>query len=178
MKNDQITKRIEEIDKKLQDPAQKPVRIDYDSFSEAEKKLFEAVAKIQLQDPQTGNHTLIDENNAYFNKVIEVMYNRIRELYCNTIPTAIAGSTLLELDVINYYFKLHFLNFETDLYECLQNLTRWTEKDQQEFVDDLKKNGTRYFRIPRGFNDHNQLNEKKNSRTALEEEEEQQEKNG
>ena len=160
MKNDQIAKRIEEIDKKLQDPAQLPVRIDYDSFSEAEKKLFEAVVKIQLQDQQTGNQTLIDENNAYFNKVIEVMYDRIRELYCNTIPTALAGFTLLDFDVINYYFKLHFLNFETDLCECLQNLSRWTEKDQQEFVDDLKKNGTHYFRIPRGFNDRNRKTEK------------------
>ena len=172
MKNDQIIKRIEEIDKKLQDPAQKPVLIDYESFSEAEKKLFEAVTKIEQQYQQTGNQSLIDENNAYFEKVIEVMYNRIRELYCNTLPIAIAGSTLLDFDVINYYFKLHFLNFETDLNECLQNLARWTEKDQQEFVNDQKKNGTHYFRIPRGFNDHNQSNAKKKSRTILKEEQE------
>ena len=54
MKNEMI-RRIEEIDKKLTRPRSEPVLIDYESFSEAEKKLFETVEKIEQQYQQTGN---------------------------------------------------------------------------------------------------------------------------
>jgi hypothetical protein len=47
---------------------------------------------------------------------------------------------LLEEDEIEeWYFKLHFYNFLEDLKECLANVGRWTEKDREEFLHDLKE---------------------------------------
>jgi hypothetical protein len=33
----------------------------------------------------------------------------------------------------------------------LEKVRTWTDKDKEEFLQDLKKNGTHLFRIPRGF---------------------------
>jgi hypothetical protein len=58
-------------------------------------------------------------------------------------------------EIIDYFFKLHFYNFEADLYECLTHVRTWTEKDREEFLLDLKEHGANFFRIPRGFNEDN-----------------------
>jgi hypothetical protein len=44
----------------------------------------------------------------------------------------------------------------------------WTEKDKEEFLSDIKQNGAPFYRIPRGFNEHNnkELGELNNSKAS------------
>ena len=56
-------------------------------------------------------------------------------------------------EIVEYFFRLHFYNFEADLTDCLAQVNKWSEKDREEFLLDLRKNGGVFFRIPRGFGD-------------------------
>ena len=53
------------------------------------------------------------------------------------------------------FLQSTFLQFQADLAESLNNVRGWSEKDREEFLVDLRKNGNLFFRIPRGFNEHN-----------------------
>jgi hypothetical protein len=64
-------------------------------------------------------------------------------------------------EIVEYFFKLHFYNFEADLIECLANVRKWSEKDREDFLLDLKQNGSMFFRIPRGFTEHSAVKGKK-----------------
>jgi len=155
MKNYRIVKRIEDVSRKLEVPAEGFPLIDF-NLSESEKKLFQRVDEISEEYNRTGNDELLKQNDDLIRKNIEIMQERITELFCYAYPTAICGYTALDREIVNYFFQLHFINFEIDLLECVKSLCRWNESDKEEFLADLKKNGPSYFRIPRGFNDYNQ----------------------
>ncbi len=163
-------KRVENITEKLKDPtANTLIRIDFNSWSDAEKALFRKGDEVSEEYYRTGNIDVLEKNDDIIYKNIEVMWKRITDLYCYTVPLAIHGATDLNREIVDHFFKLHFLNFETDLFECVQNLLRWEEKDRQEFLSDLKKNGPPLlFRIPRGFDKYyiNILSDKSNSKEA------------
>jgi hypothetical protein len=93
------------------------------------------------------------KNSDLICKSSEIFFERVTELYCYVATTTSRFDESKE--IIEYFFKLHFLNFENDLAECLNHLRRWSEKDREEFLCDLKKNGPFFYRIPRKFNDHN-----------------------
>ena len=145
-------KRVENITEKLKDPTVDTLlRIDKNSWSEAEKALFLKVNEVEEEFLQKGNEELLLKDGDLIYKSIEVMYKRITDLYCYTIPKAISGLTAIDHEIVNHFFQLHFGNFETDLLECILNLQKWEESDRQKFLCDLKKYGSLYFRIPRGF---------------------------
>ena len=56
---------------------------------------------------------------------------------------------------VDYFFKLHFYNFDADLAECLAHLRTWTDRDTEEFLLDLKEHGANFFRIPKGYSEPN-----------------------
>jgi len=89
---------------------------------------------------------------------------RITDLYCYVATTLLAGGQNKE--IVDYFFKLHFYNFETDLYECLSHVRTWTDKDREEFLSELKEYGAHMFRIPRGYNEDNckEISELKDSK--------------
>lgn len=60
-------------------------------------------------------------------------------------------------EIEEWYFKLHLYNFLADLSECLKRVRKWSEKDREEFLNDMKQDGmlNKVFRFPRGFNAHN-----------------------
>lgn len=156
MKTIDMFRRVENISGKLEDTtAESFLRVDFNSLSEAEKTLFRKVDEISEEYKRTGNEEILAKNDDLICKNIEVMKKRITELYCYSVPLAICGYTALDYEIVNHFFQLHFLNFEIDLLECVKNLKRWNDSDRQEFLCDLKKNGHFYFRIPRGFNTHN-----------------------
>jgi len=66
-------------------------------------------------------------------------------------------------EIEEWYFKLHFFNFFEDLKECLANVRKWSEKDREEFLSDMKRDNmiNKVFRIPRGFSDRNTVKSKK-----------------
>ncbi len=150
MKTQNIAGRVDFLSEKLRDPTSGSfVHLDFNSFSEAEKQLFRKVDEVAEEFQKTGNEQLLLQNADLIIKNLEVLFNRVTDLYCYVVPQAIGCGTNQEL--IEYFFKQHFLNFEKDLAECMANLSRWSEKDREEFLCDLKKHGPLYYRIPRGF---------------------------
>ena len=143
-------RRVEVLSEKLKDPtANGRIYLDFNSFSEAEKTLFRKVQEIEEEFQRTGNENLLLENADFILKPSEIIAKRVTELYCHVMTTILACDEKRE--IVDYFFKLHFYNFETDLVECLAHLRNWTDRDREEFMLDLKKNGTHLFRIPRGF---------------------------
>jgi hypothetical protein len=156
VRNFENFRRVEKISEKLKDTtAGMLLRIDFDSFSEAEKVLFRKVDEISAEYGRTENLQLLVENGDLIYKNLEIMHKRVKELYCWTIPTVIAGYSAIDREIIDYFFQLHFMNFEVDFLQCIKHLHSWTKHDIDEFLSDLKKNGPCYFRIPRGFNESN-----------------------
>lgn len=150
-----LTKRIDDLSKKINDNDNADItHLDFDSFSEAEKTLFREVDEIEKDFQQTGNEDILIKNGDLIFKSIEIIVKHVTELYCHILPTALACYEKRE--IVDYFFKQHFYNFEMDLSECLAHVhTTWTDKDRDEFLLDLKKNGAYFFRIPRGFNEYN-----------------------
>jgi len=153
MKTQDMFKRVEKINEKLEDPTIiSSAKIDFNSLSEAEKALFRKSDEISQEYDQRGNTGILVKNGDIIYKNIEVMWKQITDLYCDNVPKAICGFTGLNFEIANYFFKLHFLNFEADLFECVKNLQRREENDKKEFLSDIKENRTKFYRIPRGFN--------------------------
>ena len=168
MKNFEKIRRVEKIAEKLKDTSEGTLlRIDFDSWSEAERALFQKVDQINEEYVRTGNYELLAENADLIYKNLEVMHRRIRELYCYTIPTVISGIAAVDREVIDYFFQLHFLNFEADFLQCVKHLHTWTKRDFDQFMCDLKKNGACYFRIPRGFNERNSKEFDENEKSMI-----------
>jgi hypothetical protein len=159
LKNERLFRRVESLSEKLEDKdSASMLRIDFDSFSEAEKALFRKVDEIEEKFHQTGSLEPEAENFALVYKNLEVIWRRVTELYCYVVPMVLGSDGSKE--IVEYFFKLHFYNFEADLIECLMNVRKWTEKDRCEFLCDLQKSGPVFHKIPRGFNEYNQEMEK------------------
>jgi hypothetical protein len=154
LKNDCLIRRVESLSEKLEDKdSGSMLRLDFDSFSEAEKRLFRKVDEIE-QKFQTGSLEATAEDFDLVYKNLEVILRRVRELYCYVVPMVLGSDGSKE--IVEYFFKMHFYNFEADLIECFMNVSTWTEKDRCEFLCDLRESGSVFYKIPRGFNDHNQ----------------------
>ena len=159
MKNADLFRRLEGLGEKLADKTSGGmIHIDFDSFSEEEKLLFRKCDEIEAKFLQTGSMEPFAENFDLILKNLEVILRRVREMYCYVVPMVLGSDGSKE--IVEYFFKLHFYNFEVDLAECLSHVRTWTEKDRCEFLADLVKNGPAFFRIPRGFNDRNRKMEK------------------
>jgi hypothetical protein len=152
--NLKITKRIDGLNEKLKDGSGEMIKIDYNSFSEAERLLFAKVDEIEAEYRQTGSEEILAKNQNLIDKNIEIIHRRVEELYCYMAPLALGCDGTHE--IVEYFFNLHFYNFQADLLECLSHFRKtWDKKDREEFLLDLKKNGAQYYRIPRGFNQYN-----------------------
>ena len=150
MDNLKLVKRINSLTEKINDNDNAAIiHFDFNSFSDAEKTLFRKVNKIENEFQETGNEDILLKNADLMLKPSEILVKRTTELYCHVLPTVLGYFENREL--VDFFFKLHFYNFETDLAECLENVSTWTDKDKEEFLIDLKKSGTQLFRIPRGF---------------------------
>ena len=154
VKNFALAKRIDNLSKKINDPNPEGIiHIDFESFSDAERILFRKVDEIEEEFKKTGKEEILLKNAELLLKPSEVIFRRITELYCYVATTLLAGGQNKE--IVDYFFKLHFYNFETDLAECLNHLRAWTDKDRAEFLSELKEYGANMFRIPRGCNERN-----------------------
>lgn len=150
VKNFVLAKRIDNLTKKIIAPdTERIIHIDFDSFSEAEKILFRRVDEMAEKYCLTGSSELLEENLDLISKNLQIVLNRVRELYCYIVSTMLGYDQTSE--VVEYFFRLHFCNFEAELTECLAHVQSWTDKDKEAFILDLRKNGPIFFRIPRGF---------------------------
>jgi hypothetical protein len=150
VKNFELAKRIENLTNKINDPdTESIIHLDFESFSEAEKVLFRKVEEIEEEFKKTGDQEILFKNAEFLLKPSEIIFRRITELYCYVATTVLACGESRE--IVDHFFKLHFYNFEVDLAECLEKTRTWTDKEKEEFLQDLKRSGTHLFRFPRGF---------------------------
>jgi len=168
-----LKRKVDTLSEKIRDAEDDGgLRFDFDSFSDAEKLLFRKVDEIIEEYERTGNEALLLESADLIYKNIEVILKRVTELYCKIVPLALGCSVSFE--VAEYFFKLHFYNFEADLSECLNHARTWSDKDREFFLADLRRNGAFFFRVPRGFTESdgkNLVDPKNSEHLALEEEE-------
>jgi hypothetical protein len=154
VKNFLLGKRIDDLSKKITEPnPEEIIHIDFNSFSEAEKILFQKTSEIEEEWQKTGNQDILIKNAELLLKPSEVILRRITELYCYVTPALLSGGQNKE--IVDYFFKLHFYNFDADLAECLAHLRTWNDKEKEEFLSELKEYGAHFFRIPRGYNENN-----------------------
>jgi hypothetical protein len=150
------------LSEKLKSVPSDVVRLDFDSFSEPERQLFMKIWEIQEEYGLNPPADVIEANRELTFKALEVVFRRVLELFIFAVPKAFCWDEIEE-----WYFKLHFYNFFEDLEECLAHVRRWSEKDREEFLKDMKEHGmmNKVFRIPRGFNEHH-TREAKNKKKA------------
>lgn len=145
------------MSEKLKHVSSDVIRIDFDSFSEPEKQLFRRIWEIEQKYGSSPPADVIEANKEFIFKAREVISWRVLELFMFVMGEFLGGDEIEE-----WYFKLHFYNFSEDLKDCLKNVRKWSEKDREEFLRDMRQNGmmNKVFRIPRGFNDRNAVKSK------------------
>ncbi len=152
MKPWQINRKVNRLSEQLADPIHTEIKLDANSFSEAEQLLFRKVDEIAEKYRETGSIEGLVENSDLISKNLEVFLMRVRELYCYAVSTVLGCGSSNE--VVEYFFRLHFYNFEADLTDCLAEVNKWSESDREEFLLELRRNGSIFFRIPRSLGDH------------------------
>jgi hypothetical protein len=147
MKTWQLNKRVVNLSEKLKPVPSDVVRLDFDSFPEPEKQLFRKVWEIQEKYGSEPPASVIEANAEFIFKASDVIGWRVLELFMFVMRELLGGDEIEE-----WYFKLHFYNFFVDLKECLDRVRKWSEKDREEFLRDMKESDMldKVFRIPRG----------------------------
>jgi hypothetical protein len=133
MKHSQLTKRIEELSEKLKPVPSEGIRIDFNSFTEPEQLVL--LKNFELDDKYRSRWTreAILENKEIILKGNHIVISRIIELFLFAMPRA------LMLDEIEAsFFKLNFNLFLQRWIECQKNLEKWSKKDREDFLRDMK----------------------------------------
>jgi hypothetical protein len=144
LKSWELNRRVEDLWEKMEPARSGVVRLDFESFSEAEQQLFNKVREIRERYGDSPPFDVMEANREFFSKSCEVISWRVTELFMFVMCMGFMGDEIEE-----WYFKLHFYNFFVDLNECLQRVRKWSEKDRQDFLKHNMMDG--FFRIPRGF---------------------------
>jgi len=161
LKSWHLNRRVDDLSEKLKPVSSDGILIDFDSFTEPEKQLFRKIWEIQEKYGSSPPADVVEANREFIFKAREVISWRVLELFMFVMKELLGGDEIEE-----WYFKLHFYNFFEDLKECLKNVRKWSEKDREEFLRDMKRDGmiNKVFRIPRGFNDRNAVKNKNRQR--------------
>jgi len=147
MKPWKLNRRMGNLSEKLKDVPSDGIRIDFDSFPEPEKQLLMKVWEIQEKYGSEPPADVIEANAEFIFKAWDVIGWRVLELFMFVMKELLGNDEIEE-----WYFKLHFYNFFADLSDCLENVRKWSEKDREEFLRDMKEHDmmNKAFRIPRG----------------------------
>lgn len=133
MKPSQLTKRIEELSEKLKPVPSDGIRIDFHSFTEPEQLVL--LKNFELDEKYSGRwtHDVIMENKEIILKFNHIILSRTMDLFSFTMPRAMM---LDELE--QWFFKFNFNEFWRRWFECQKNLERWSKKDREDFLRDIK----------------------------------------
>jgi hypothetical protein len=129
----QLTKRIEELTEKLKPVPSEGIRIDFSSFTEPERLVL--LKNFELDEKYHGRwtHETIMENKDLILKFNHIVLTRVIELFESAMPGALM---LDELDA--WFFKFNFNDFWRRWIECQKNLNKWSKKDREDFLRDIK----------------------------------------
>lgn len=157
MKSWHLDRRVDALSEKLKPVSSGVIRLDFDSFSEPEKQLFKKIWEIEQEYGFSPPADVIEANWELIFKAREIVAWRVIELFMFVMKELLGRDEIEE-----WYFKLHFYNFLEDLKNCLENVRKWSEKDREEFLRDMKRDNmiNKVFRIPRSLNDHNTVKSK------------------
>jgi hypothetical protein len=135
MKPSQLTKRIEELSEKLKPVSSEGIRIDFYSFSEPEQIVV--LKNMELTEKHRGRWTYkaILENQEIILKANQIILSRMMELFAFTMPRAMM---LDELE--QWFFKFNFHEFFRRWIDCQKYLRKWSQKDREDFLRDIKIN--------------------------------------
>ncbi len=133
MKPAQLTKRIEELSEKLKPVPSEGIRIDFYSFTEPEQLVL--LKNFELDEKYRGRWTreVILENKDIILKCNHIVISRVIELFTFAMPRAMM---LDELE--QWFFKFNFNEFLERWFECQKNLKKWSKKDREDFLRDVK----------------------------------------
>lgn len=133
MKPSQLTKRIEELSEKLKPVPSEGIRIDFSSFTEPEQLVI--LKNLELEQKYGGRwtHEVVMENKEVIFKLNQIAMSRVIELFTFAMPRAM----MLD-EVEQWFFKFNFNDFLRRWIECQKNLQKWSKKDREDFLRDIK----------------------------------------
>ncbi|HLN88577.1 MAG TPA: hypothetical protein VK253_00770 [Candidatus Binatia bacterium] len=133
MKPAQLAKRIEELKEKLKPVPSEGIRIDFHSFTEPEQLVL--LKNFELDEKYRGRWTreVTLENKEIILKANHIILSRVIELFTFVMPRAMM---LDELE--RWFFQFDFNEFFRHWFECQKNLKKWSKKDREDFLRDVK----------------------------------------
>jgi len=133
MKSAQLTKRIEELSEKLKPVPSEGIRINFYSFTEPEQLVI--LKNLELDEKYQGRwtHEVIMENKELILKLNHIVISRVMELFTFAMPRA-----MMLNEVEQWFFKFNFNEFFRRWLECQKNLSKWSKKDREDFLRDIK----------------------------------------
>jgi len=132
----QLTRRIKELSAKLKPVPSEGIRIDFSSFTEPEQLVL--LKNFELDDKYHSRWTreVILENKDLIVKGNHIVISRVFELFLSVMP----GALMLD-EVEAWFFRFHFNGFLERWIECQRNMSKWSRKDRDDFLRDMKRNG-------------------------------------
>ena len=138
MKPSQLTKRIEELSEKLKPMPSEGIKIDFHSFTEPEQLVLLKNFELDEKYRGTWTHEIIMENKEVILKANHIFVSRITELFLFAMPRAM----MLD-EVEQILFRLNFWSFLERWIECQKNVSKWSKKDREYFLRDMKVTETK-----------------------------------
>jgi hypothetical protein len=147
MKSWQLNRKVKGLSCKLDDSAKTETRIDYNCFSEAERKLLDRVQEIiDKYKPGSPPDDVIEKNADLWNKGLEIFGRRAMELFVDVMPAVLCCDELEE-----WYFKLYFHNFLFDWIESVKQVREMPKEKRDALILERREMGMldRVFRLHR-----------------------------
>ena len=131
--NLQLAKRIEELSSKLKPVHSEGIRIDFDSFTEPEQLVILKNAELDEKYRFGWTREAVLENKELIVKCNQIVIERVNELFLFAVPRA-----LMLDEVDQFFFNVNFWGFWERWIECQKNVSKWTKKDREDFLRDIK----------------------------------------
>ena len=132
--NLRLAKRIEELSAKLKPVHSEGIRIDFGSFTEPEQLIILKNAELDEKYRFGWTHEAIMENKELILKCNMIAIERVNELFLFAMPRA-----LILDEVDQFFFNVNFWGFWERWIECQNNVRKWSKKDREDFLRDMKK---------------------------------------
>jgi len=145
----QLNRKVQGLSGKLYDSAKTETRLDYNCFSEPERKLLDKVQEIVDEyAPASPPKDVIEKNADLWYKGLEIFGRRSMELFVELMPASFCCDELEE-----WYFKLYFYNFWLDWMESIQKLRNMPKEQREALLCERREMGLLdvVFRIPRNL---------------------------
>src|SRR3990170_7337043 len=133
MNRTQVAKRIEELASKLKPVPSEGIRLDFSSFTEPEQLVLLKNFELDEKYHHRLTREAVLENKELIVKGNMIVIERVNELFLAVMPGA------LMLDEVDYFFfRAFFWGFWEHWIQCKENLSKWSKKDREDFLRDIK----------------------------------------